>query len=161
MDRVYLRSRFPLGPLTCTFDEQDLVDYLAQAIARRNREGLEKGMGLRFDELLAGQEPFSAEELVGLNQALGTIAQDRWLKRAWILQETILSGNSMTLLISCSPVLDRRSFGDIPGELQIRVTDATGLRNFIIQVYEESRAHIEKNVAGGASFLIRSSNLPT
>ncbi|KAI4195057.1 MAG: hypothetical protein LQ350_007422 [Teloschistes chrysophthalmus] len=153
MDLVYLRSRFPLGLLTCTFDEQDLVDYLAQAIARRNREGLEKGMGLRFDELLAGQEPFSAEELVGLNQALGTIAQDRWLKRAWILQETILSGNSMTLLISCSPVLDRRSFGDIPGELQIRVTDAIGLRNSIIQVYEESRAHIEENVAGGASFL--------
>ncbi|KAL8664897.1 MAG: hypothetical protein Q9168_007814, partial [Polycauliona sp. 1 TL-2023] len=153
MDAVYIRSRYPLGLLTCIVPSQRHIDVLALAIARRNIEGSRKGIGLDSTTMLEIQAPFTAIELESLLEILQVMAKDRWLKRAWILQETVLSGNNMTLLISCDPKLNTSTFGGIPGEAQLKVTDTIGLRNSIAQVYADSRSKIAANVENGEILL--------
>lgn len=156
MDLVYSRSDFPVGLLNTQLGIQQEVDALDQAIGRRHREGPEKGYGMRSDLLIESQEPVTLAELQHLNEALRKLSADRWLSRAWILQETLLAGNLITLLIRCSQECTKpQRFGDILGEAQLKITDVQGLDNSMKQIYPELRTQIVSNIIDGEEVLNR------
>jgi len=130
MDLVYQRSYYPLGLLEVKIENQNLMDAMAQAVGRRNREGDQKGVGQRTDVFFENQEPVTEEELRSLTEVLELLATDRWLSRAWILQETVLSGHRMTFMIrSHSKVTIRSPINPsgIIGEICLSILDLKGL----------------------------------
>ncbi|PMD65191.1 uncharacterized protein K444DRAFT_608881 [Hyaloscypha bicolor E] len=130
MDLVYQRSFYPLGLFEVKIERQNQMDAMAQAIGRRNREGDEKGVGQRLDVFFENQEPVTEEELRSLTEVFELLATDRWLRRAWILQETVLAGHRMTFMIRSNSGITIRSPinpSGIKGEICLSIFDLKGL----------------------------------
>jgi hypothetical protein len=155
MDLIYQRSYYPLGLLEVKIERQNQMDAMAQAIGRRNREGDQKGVGQRTDIFFENQEPVTEEELRSLTEVLELLATDRWLSRAWILQETVLAGHRMTFMIrSNSGVTIRSSINrsSIKGEICLSIIDLKGLDG-VDMVYSGLESTISNKINGAHTIL--------
>ncbi|KAK8024430.1 hypothetical protein PG993_012496 [Apiospora rasikravindrae] len=100
MDLVYQHSAWPLGLLNCVFDKQSHLNA--------------------WDSLIQGIEITSEEQMHSLKEVLQLLAGDRWFARAWILQESVSAGTSMTLLARHAPGLEKSEYlGTLEGEIEI------------------------------------------
>ncbi|KAF9885869.1 hypothetical protein FE257_012247 [Aspergillus nanangensis] len=99
MDLVYQRSVRPVGLLACSITTQTQMDMLIALI-----EGIDIPL-TQMDVLL---------------ETLSLVAHDPWFTRAWILQESVVGGLAMTLLIQHDPSLTKPvTLGDLRGEVEI------------------------------------------
>ena len=155
MDLVYQRSYYPLGLLEVKIERQNQMDAMAQAIGWRNREGDQKGVGQSADVFFQNQEPVTEEELRSLTEVLELLATDRWLSRAWILQETVLAGHRMTFMIRSNSGVTIRSPinpSSIKGEMCLSIFDLKGLDGVEI-VYSGLGSTISDKINGADTIL--------
>ncbi|KAI9774247.1 MAG: hypothetical protein M1839_001749 [Geoglossum umbratile] len=111
MDIVYRESTLSLGILWVVVQSQTQLDCLSKLLSERiPHKGSE-------EPRLVGWGPVS-----GILDVLRLILSDERWERTWIFQEDHCASSRMHLLVRHAPLLrkDRKIFGDIPGELQIR-----------------------------------------
>ncbi|KDR74223.1 hypothetical protein GALMADRAFT_249965 [Galerina marginata CBS 339.88] len=106
MDLVYQRASRPVGLLDAEIKTQAHLNALVQ--------------------LVEGKQ-FTPEQYESAVEVLELLAQDRWLTRAWVLQEVVAGGETMELMIRCDPALEKEEmhFGLIPGEIIISLLTLT------------------------------------
>ncbi|KAK0510166.1 hypothetical protein JMJ35_007560 [Cladonia borealis] len=71
-----------------------------------------------------------------------SLTNERWFERAWTLQESVLAGVGMVLLLGCLGLHKPPNFGPTPGELEICIFD---FQNTVANV----RGMIEEGLAAG------------
>lgn len=96
MDLVFQRARFTAGVLSVSVDEPQHAEALNFLRESRYQDDYgylpPDGLGIEIDLSLR------AWDILGLFEIL---ASDRWLTRAWILQEAACAGAHLVLLVKC------------------------------------------------------------
>lgn len=115
MDLVYQRATKAVGLLTTALMHQDEVDTLAILL---NGDMFDSNSS-EYPTLKPWVSTAKVQMLI-----LRLLSDPRW-SRAWIFQEDHISSYKMFLLVPCSEHIDKHkafNFGDIPGELQVKVS---------------------------------------
>ena len=133
MDLVYSRASFPLALMDTVFDSVKHILAIKQAIAR---------FQIYLQQL--HQPPVSESEILNVASAIQLLGQDRWLTRAWILQETILSGLKMEFLCRCSIDPPSDAFQGPPGEILLSMGHMRELHGSI-EVYSQLASTVRRN----------------
>lgn len=120
MDLVYRQSSWPLALMDTIFT--DTVHILAL------QQAFERGYTYMARQT---QAPASRQEILSVTVAMRLLSQDRWLTRAWILQEAILSGAFMTFLCRSAVELPGDKFVGAPGEVQFRMEELKLLKHSV------------------------------
>ncbi|KAF3927935.1 hypothetical protein ABW20_dc0107924 [Dactylellina cionopaga] len=122
MDLVYKQSNWPLALMDTVFTDASHILALQQAYKRG-------------EAYLTGKSqlhsPVTQEELLAVTDAMHLLSQDRWLTRAWILQESILSGAIMSFLCRSSVENSGGMFAGPLGELKFNMQELKFLKGSV------------------------------
>lgn len=84
--------------------------------------------GYRYMAVQA-QAPASRREVLSVTATMRLLSQDRWLTRAWILQEFIVSGAFMTFLCRSTVQVPGDRFAGPPGEVKFSMEELKFLKH--------------------------------
>ncbi|KAF7195807.1 hypothetical protein HII31_02824 [Pseudocercospora fuligena] len=120
MDIVYEHAQVSLGLLSLQITDQKFLQFL--------------------DEEQLQKMQFNAESIHDLRRFIEWIDTERWLTRAWCMQESWSAGSKMLVMMKCDDSLEKpEGFGDIDGEVLINFETLSKILNGISGALEKAQ----------------------
>ncbi|KXS98700.1 hypothetical protein AC578_1253 [Pseudocercospora eumusae] len=120
MDIVYENAQTSLGLLSLQITDQKFLHFLDE-------------------EQIQGMQ-FNSESVHDLRRFIEWIDTERWLTRAWCMQESWSAGSKMLIMMKCDNSLKKpKKFGNVDGEVLINFETLSKILNGIVSALEKAQ----------------------